>query len=100
MTKANVERCTEIFYDALQPLPPTFVRPWIALSGVEKAELCRFMVKALAALREPTPEMIAAGRREPEEMRAGSDDCDVNPLRATDRTTARYQAMIDEALKE
>lgn len=52
-------------------------------------------------LREPTPRMLMAGRRVPPEpdpnIRYGSADCDVNPIRGTNKTLLRYQAMIDAA---
>lgn len=62
-------------------------------------------------LRNPTREMIVAGRRKPEipseEHRIGTADCDVNAIlpRADDgranslMTELRYQAMIDAAMK-
>ncbi len=64
--------------------------------------------RAIAALRDPTPSMILAGRRQPEisddtGMHLGTGDCDVNaltldPQHPSNTTRLRYQAMIDAAL--
>lgn len=56
---------------------------------------------AIAAMMEPTPRMILAGRQEPPEqdIRPGTNDCDVNPIRGESKTVLRYRAMIEAALK-
>lgn len=52
-------------------------------------------------MMRPTKAMVEAGRRDPDlgpALQVGSSDCDVNPIVAQDKTTARYQAMIFEAM--
>ena len=88
--------------------------PWEAMNEVSKRDYVRRVRAVLEAIREPTMAMVLAGRRKPElpsedEMRVGSADCDVNAIRPTNddngranshMTMLRFQAMIDELLKE
>lgn len=85
---------------------------WEGLAESSRNDYRMTVDVVLNELREPTREMIVAGRRKPEipseEHRIGTADCDVNAIlpRADDgeransfMTTLRYQAMIDEAMK-
>lgn len=88
MMNEMVERVARAIYYAGWPEPPTMPRNrWEALSDEERA-LCRRMARAaIAAMREPTEEMVDA---------AGSDlaDCE------NDQIIAAFRAMIDAALIE
>lgn len=89
-----LERITGVHYDAMRRKPPTFVRPWEALSNDEQRQLCDFMRFAIAAMREPTEVMYDIAKQLEAKYKH-----DLKSFEVTGFCALVYQAMIDAALR-